>query len=211
MDIIIFAILAAFLFFRLWGVLGTRTGNEKQTDFLNQPKKEEDNVIVLAKRPEVASEAELYSSAVRGQIHQIQDQDPNFNPDSFLKASQSAFSAIIMAYTQANHQKLKKLLSPQVYEQFAAAIEARQQENLRQETEIDDVQAEYVSLDIVEGVASITVRFRSHQMIATVNDQGESFDNPSRLKTPMVDLWTFERSIQSKDPTWKLVRTQVED
>lgn len=212
MDIIIFAILAAFLFFRLWSVLGTRTGNEKQVDFLGESQKAGDNIIVLAKRDETAQEdATLYSSAIRGQIHQIQDQDPSFDPQIFLNASKSAFTAIIMAYAYANHQKLKNLLSAQVYEQFSAAIEKRQNDNLRQETEIEHVEAEYFSLDVSDGTAQICVRFRSTQMIATVNEAGESFDNPSRLKVPMVDLWTFERPIRSDKPTWKLVRTQVED
>jgi predicted lipid-binding transport protein (Tim44 family) len=212
MDIIVFAILAAFLFFRLWSVLGTRTGNEKQVDLLGESEKKEDNIIVLSKRTEAPKESSFaYSSAIRGQIHQVQDQDHNFDPEVFLKASKSAFTAVIMAYAQANHQKLKKLLNTHVYEQFAAAIEDREQNNLRQETEIENVEAEYVSLDIFDGIIQICVRFRSDQMIATINEAGESFDNPSRLKTPMVDLWTFERPIHAKDPTWRLVRTQVED
>jgi|GEM_PF-886273 len=214
MEIVVFAVLALYLFFRLWGVLGTRTGKEKQVNPLEKSAqaKESENVIVLPRRskPPVQVVQKEFSSSVAGQINHLMTVDKSFDPSIFLKNSKAAFVTIITSYTEANHMTLKKLLSSDVYEQFAAAIQEREKKNLRQETEIEDVKAEILTVDVLEDRAQITVRFESRQMVATFNQENQSFDNPARLQVPMKDVWTFERLLNSKKPTWVLIRTRNE-
>ena len=214
MEIIVFAILSLYLFFRLWSVLGTRTGNEKKRDHFNIKNEEvsDDNVVVFSKRANNTMQTEQsdFSSLVTNQINKLIKLDSGFDPITFLRGAQAAFQTIIKAYTEANHRALKNLLSDSVYEQFATAIEDREKKNLRQETEIEDISAEILNIDILEDRAQITIRFKSQQMVATFNESGESFDNPSRLHVPMIDVWTFEKKFNSKSSIWLLIRTRTE-
>ena len=212
MEIIFFAVLAGYLFFRLWSVLGIRTGNEKppsswQERFENT---EKDNIIVMPKHSSRTTVMGEPGSRVDIQVSQLKKSMPNFDVASFIRASENAFVLIIKAYSEGNNKLLKQLLEETVYEQFHAAILDRQQKGLRQEAEIDSVQAELVSIEIVDKKAQITVRFQSDQMIATFNKNDENIDNPARLRIPVVDLWTFEKPLKTKNPTWLLVRTSAD-
>lgn len=214
MEIIVFAVLSVYLIFRLWSVLGTRTGYEKKSDPFKDNEKvaPDDNVVVFSKRTNQAMQAEQsdFSSLVTNQINKLMKLDKSFDPSSFLRGAQSAFLTIIKAFTEANHLTLKNLLSENVYEQFATAIEGREQKNLRQESEIEELSAEILNIDLLEDKAQITVRFKSQQMVATFNENGESFDNPSRLHIPMIDVWTFEKLLNAKSTIWLLIRTRTE-
>ncbi len=214
MEIIVFAILSLYLGFRLWSVLGTRTGNEKKVDPFKIKDEEvpDDNVVVFSKRMNSPIQAEQsdFSSLVTSQINKLIKLDKSFEPGAFLRGSQSAFLTIIKAFTEANYLTLKNLLSENVYEQFATAIEDREKKNLRQESEIEEMSAEILNIDLLEDRAQITVRFKSQQMVATFNDTGDSFDNPARLHVPMIDVWTFEKSFNAKSSIWLLIRTRTE-
>jgi predicted lipid-binding transport protein (Tim44 family) len=214
MEVIVFAILAFYLFFRLWGVLGTRTGHEKKVDlFKEKEDKEEGNIVVMPKRSSTPRQVEQndFSSSVATQINRLMEIDSRFDPSVFMRNAKSAFITVIKAFTEANHMTLKKLLSPSVYEQFSSAIEDREKKNLRQENEIENLEAEILNIDILDDRAQITVRFVSQQMVATVNQENQSFDNPARLQVPMRDIWTFERFFGSDSPIWLLIRTRTEN
>ena len=72
------------------------------------------------------------------------------------------------------------------------------------------MESELVSIEVSQGTIQITMRFKSDQMIATFDEKGENMDNPACLKVHIVDLWTFEKSIKTKSPTWLLIRTSAE-
>ena len=213
MEIIIFAVLAGYLFFRLWSVLGVRTGNEKPLNPSRQERfegVEKDNVIVMLKQAAKNTAIEESDSVIDGQIRQLKKSMSGFDDISFIRGSENAFVLIIKAYSEGNDKLLKQLLEETVYEQFHAAILDRQQKGLRQEAEIDSVQAELMSIEIVDKKAQLTVRFKSEQMIATFNEADENIDNPARLRIPVTDLWTFEKPLKAKSPTWLLVRTSAD-
>ena len=216
MEIIVFAVLSLYLFFRLWSVLGTRTGQEKKRDPLKVKEKNQDevddNVVVFSKRSNnpIQVEQSDFSSLVTNQINKLMKMDKSFDPAAFLRGSQIAFNSIIKAFSDANYSTLKNLLSENVYEQFSAAIEDREKKNLRQESDIEDVATEILNIDLLEDKAQITVRFKSQQMVAAFNENGESFVNPSRLYIPMVDVWTFEKKFNSDSSIWLLIRTRTE-
>ncbi|MES2608129.1 MAG: Tim44/TimA family putative adaptor protein [Pseudomonadota bacterium] len=215
MEIILLAALSAFVFYRLWTVLGTRTGEEKTRDWPTAAKVEtsqiieSDNVIVLPNRKtrpsEVVTEPTRSFDSV---LTQIKENDSTFNEETFLRGCSRAFETIVMAYANADHTQLKKLLSKEVYSKFADAIDTRQQNDQQMEAQIDFVEAEIVDAKLTKTSASITVQFKSEQMLATVNADGASFDNPARLKTNVVDVWTFKRTFSSTSNIWLLVKTE---
>lgn len=212
MEIIVFAILAGYLFFRLWGVLGTRTGHERPFDSGKQDRFEgstADNVIVMPKHA-VKVPDEAITSEVDQQLFNLKKVAPDFNALAFKRAAENAFLMIIKAYSQGNLRILQGLLEESVYQQFSMALKEREEKRLTQQVEVDSLESELVSIEVSQGTIQITMRFKSDQMIATFDEKGENMDNPACLKVHIVDLWTFEKSIKTKSPTWLLIRTSAE-
>ncbi len=215
MEILIFAALAAYLFFRLWSVLGTQ--NEKG-DFLNRstPIKGEvgDNVILLPqKQPKKSPFPELHqlSSEVQQELKKLSDLDSSFNLTSFLKGARAAFGMTIEAFSDGDLISLQKLLAPHVYNQFYSVIESRSAKKLTVKTEIKDITiSDLTKIEIKEGEAFISLRFVSNQIVTTLNEEGQIIDNPSKLAVLMTDLWTFRREISATTPNWQLTETRSE-
>lgn len=215
MEILIFAALAAYLFFRLWSVLGTQ--NEKG-NFLNRstPLKGEvsDNVIVLPqKQPKNLLFPDLHqlSSEVQQDLKRLSDLDPSFNLTSFLKGARAAFGMTIEAFSDGDLISLQKLLAPHVYDQFYSVIESRSAKKLTVKTEIKDITiSDLTKVEIIGGEAFISLRFISNQMVTTLNEEGQITDNPSKITVPMTDLWTFRREISATTPNWQLTETRSE-
>ncbi|MHA1558960.1 MAG: Tim44/TimA family putative adaptor protein [Alphaproteobacteria bacterium] len=206
MEMVFFALLTIYLSYRLWSVLGTRTGYEKQTQFFQFFDK--GNKKTSLKSVQIVQNGSDLSLELRKKLDAIQKKDSSFDIFVFFKKAKIAFMAIMKAYASANHKILKALLSQSVYESFAKAVEERDAHNLRQETEIDNLEIEISDINIKSDKIQMIVKFTSSQMIATFNERGESFDNPSRIKIPSIDIWTFEKSITSKQTTWLLVNTK---
>ena len=102
-DIILFAMLAAFLVYRLRSVLGKRTGHEnRRSDSLSIPEGASetgnDNVVALPDRAPEEEEQDLEAdSPLSAGLTQVRIADPSFEAETFLKGAQSAFEMIINA------------------------------------------------------------------------------------------------------------------
>ena len=215
-DIILFAMLAAFLVYRLRSVLGKRTGHEhRRSDTFAAPENASetgnDNVISLPDRaPEEAATADIpEDSPLSGGITQIKIADPSFEVGSFLSGAQSAFEMIINAYATGDGKTLNTLLSAEVYENFASAIRARELANNTQESTLVGIDsAEVVEAEMRDNDAVVTVKFVSEQINATIDDNGEVVDGDRNTVVTVTDIWSFARDTRSSDPNWKLVATR---
>ncbi|MES2252770.1 MAG: Tim44/TimA family putative adaptor protein [Pseudomonadota bacterium] len=215
MEIILLAMLTAFVFYRLWTVLGTRTGEEKTREWRVTAKTEpntiidSDNIIVLPNRKIRPAEPAIKNTRTfESALTQLKTIDTTFNEDSFLTGAARAFEKIVLAYASGELAQLKKLLSKEVYTKFLLAIEQRQQQNNHMEAIIDFVDGDIIDAKTTKASASIIVQFQSEQMLATLNAEGVSFDNPARLKTKVIDIWTFKRVFSSTSSIWLLVKTE---
>ncbi len=217
MEIILLALLSTFVFYRLWSVLGTRTGNEKTRDLNIQIKKtdtvnvETDNVIVLPQRKmRMADRSDEENSLPQymESLIALKQHDPSFLESNFLRGACRAFEHIVNAYADANQSKLKKLLSSDVYDKFVHAIETRQKREETLTVDIQSVDAHISDIKLTETSAIITVLFESEQMLVTINADGQSFDNPARLTTNVNDVWTFERPLDDTSNMWILIKTE---
>jgi predicted lipid-binding transport protein (Tim44 family) len=221
---VIFLVLAVFIFLRLRSVLGTRTGHERPP--VDPYSRQEaaapnDNVVTLPPRtdspfdpPPPAAErwkgaVESGSAAEKG-LDAIAGVDPSFDANAFLQGAKAAYEMIVTAFAQGDTKALKGLLAKEVYESFAAAIADRER---RGET----VQSTFVAIDratvreaeLRGGAAEIEVRFASQLVTVTRDKDGGIIDgNPDKV-TELVDIWTFARDVASRDPNWKLVRTDA--
>ncbi|MBO1075125.1 Tim44/TimA family putative adaptor protein [Roseomonas marmotae] len=208
-DLILFAMVAAFLVLRLRSVLGRRQGYERpprEAGAADAPLPDLRPVpeAVPAAPPRGVPDAR--SPAGQG-LARIQAQDGSFDPALFLGGAEGAFRMIVEAFAAGDRATLRNLLSDETYAGFEQAITARETANERQRTEIRNVQDMVIeAADLRGSIAEITVRIVSDQVNMTTAADGSVVSGHDGV-TEIVDLWTFQRDLRNSDPSWKLVGT----
>jgi predicted lipid-binding transport protein (Tim44 family) len=215
LDILFFAMVAAFIALRLRSVLGRRTGNERQRPDALSPSsaRTDDKVIAMPDRTAGADDAGIADSrdpAVKSGLTAIRLADKSFELEGFLHGASGAFAMIVEAFANGDKDALRPLLAPDVFQGFAKAIDDRSRRGETLSTELVSTRsAEVVAAEMTGTIARITVRFESDQINLTRNTEGEITEgDPSRTEQ-VVDLWTFERDSRSKDPNWQLVESRT--
>ena len=223
---IIFALLAIFLLWKLRSILGTRNGNEKQPPakaFFQRTSGNNDNKVVPlpgaaeAQRSAlgtVASErwvnyAEAGSKAAAG-LDAIVAADQSFAIESFVAGAKTAYEMIVTAFAAGDRQTLQNLLDHDVYENFVAAIAGRESRGETMKTTV--VSIDKVSVDdasLRNKTAQIALRFASKLMSVTQSASGAVIEGSPERVLDMIDIWTFARNTEARDPNWKLVATQT--
>ena len=186
-DIIIFAVIAVFIIYRLRSVLGKRTGFKKTTNdqqfVKKQPASEQEEVKTPQLRENEKKLEVIYKKII------------SFDHKSFLEGAKKAFEIIITAFNKGDKNTLKNLVSKDVYKAFERAInEGHNNPNYQFYSlvvdGIDDAKVE-------NGKIIISVNFISEQIL----DENE--DNIVKNK----DTWVFEKLENSTGPAWTLVST----
>lgn len=228
-DIILFAMIAAFLALRLRSVLGRRDGHEGgfRDPFKPAPDKPkpangeaDDNVVRLPDRgaDAEAAETEKIKVAAHGDetlaagLTQVRVADPSFDPDGFASGARAAFEMILDAFATGDTSVLKSMLSADVFANFQHAIRSRQDsgETLKY-TLVGIRKAEIVEAYMDGRNASVTVKFVSEQINATLNREGVVVSGDLNKVVDVTDFWTFQRDTRSRDPNWTLVATRSSD
>jgi predicted lipid-binding transport protein (Tim44 family) len=216
-DIILFAMIAAFLVLRLRSVLGRRTGNERRRDLFPRrsppisDKHNTDQVVTADGADKViplAPVAAKAADAVAEGINRIRRADPGFDPSQFLAGARTAFEMIVTAFTKGDKAVLRPLLSDEVFRPFAQSIDERMAAKETVETrdlKLDD--CEIVEADTNGRTARVTVKLVSHQITVTRAMDGSIVDGDPEQPVEKTDYWTFARDTRSTDPNWMLVAT----
>jgi predicted lipid-binding transport protein (Tim44 family) len=218
-DIIIFAMIAAFLVLRLRGVLGRRTGTEKPRDGLfprSAAKRDptSDNVVSLPDAQRARDELAPVPAGPRAAspesgIAQIRAADPGFEPNSFIQGARGAFEIIVGAFASGDTATLRPLLSDEVYDRFAEAIRQRVAAKETHETQLVSIKtAEIDEAELNGRTAFVTVKFVSDQVNVTRAADGAVVDGEPDHVLEKTDYWTFARNTRSQDPNWLLVATR---
>jgi predicted lipid-binding transport protein (Tim44 family) len=204
--LVIFAGIAVFLILRLRSVLGKRVGFEKPPVPPNQMPGFNTGPIIdgQALPTQTGRPVPDPRSALGERLMQIVNSDPNFDPPNFLTGAETAFRMIVTAFAAGDRATLKTLLSDTVYQTFDSAIAAREAANERHRTEIKAIiSATIEDAQVIGDHAAIIVRFTSDQVNLTLDSAGNPVVGTEAI-TEIVDLWTFERNLKSKDLTWRL-------
>ena len=197
-DIVLFGMIAAFLVLRLRSVLGRRQGFEHPPESAQSQTAQPEPA---AAPPVTADPASPTGSA----LVRMQLADPSFQPARFLEGAHAAFRLIVEAFAAGNRDRLHPLLSDDTYHAFEAAIAARETAGETQRTEIRAIPSATIEqADLRASTANITVRFVSDQINVTLGSDGQPAAGADAV-TEITDLWTFERSLGSTDPTWRLI------
>jgi predicted lipid-binding transport protein (Tim44 family) len=217
-DILFFAMVAAFIALRLRSVLGRRTGQERRRSGGFSPARPNgaaDNVVALPERSTSQAEAEaalagLSDKGVKAGITQIRLADQRFDLQQFLGGARAAFEMIVEAYAAGEKATLRPLLADDVYAGFERAIDQRQAAGQSFETQLTAVPAaEVVGAEMRGSLARITVRFKSEQINILRDAQGKVLEGDPQTAEEVIDLWMFERDTTSPDPNWILVETRT--
>jgi predicted lipid-binding transport protein (Tim44 family) len=229
LNLILLAV-ALIVFWRLRSVLGERTGNERPpidpyARTRNTPAPAEGKVLKFpddAKKPQTgaADQAEPMAEAWEGfaaqgsatahGLTQIANADRNFNTKMFVDGAKMAYEMIVEAFAKGDKTALKPLLSREVMEGFASDIDERARKGLRLDTKFVGIDnAEVSAADLQGRRASITMRFVSQMITATLDKDDAVVDGDAKEIREVIDIWTFERDVNSRDPNWKLVATDA--
>ncbi|MCC9621217.1 Tim44/TimA family putative adaptor protein [Thalassospira sp. MA62] len=226
-DIFLFALIAVFLVLRLRSVLGRRTGNEKQgpSDVFGRRSHEDDangnasengaekpdNVYRLPDSANGQNMDDVPSGAF-ATLQKIQKADPNFSQQDFLNGARMAFEMIVEYFAKGDKDGLNPLLSPEVYKNFAAAIDARAENGEHEETTLVGIKnATIHDASLEDRTAYITVKFVSEEVSVIRNAEGEVVSGDPNQVIEAEDLWTFARNLANRDPNWLLVATETPD
>lgn len=211
-DIILFALLALFLVYRLSTVLGRRGNEQKRSGPLGTSRdgKEEnnDNVVTLRDNGGDAQDAKEPEDPLEAGLWRIGGKDPSFQPEEFVKGARSAFEMVVEAFASGDGKVLKSLLDGPVYENFATAIREREKAGHTLETTLVGIDKfEIVGAELQDHNAVLTVKVVSGQVNATKDADGEVVDGDVSHVVQVTDIWTFQHDTRDSDPNWILVAT----
>jgi predicted lipid-binding transport protein (Tim44 family) len=229
---IIFLALAVFVIWKLRSVLGQKTGHERPPfDPFSRREpparpgavSEGDNVVRL---PGVTSDrappapAELAADRWKGiaepdtpvaaGLDAIAKHEPGFDVRGFVEGAKMAYEMIVTAYAQGDRKTLKGLLSRDVYDGFERAIAERDRRGEKAETTFVSIdRAEIENVEVKGRVAQVTMRFLSKLITATRDAHGNVIDGNPEAVVDVTDVWTFARTLDTRDPNWQLVATEA--
>ena len=186
-DIILLAMIAGFIFLRLRGILGKRTGYEGKSPAqfkevlknikVNQPKKNSDKFDDEAQK-------------------------------EFLKGAKIAYETIITDFSD-NDNKItnsKSLLNNEIYSKFNEALKERSNRGHYAEiTFIGIDKAEIKEHKKTGNLLNVTVNFIA-EVITCIRDKDKNIvsGDPEKIKK-IYDTWVFSRDMTSANPNWQLV------
>ncbi len=187
-DIILLAMIAGFIFLRLRGILGKKTGFEENisTSFPHD--------VVLKKNEERINVKNFDEEAKK----------------EFLNGAKIAYETIIIDFSKGELKKIKSLLDIKIFDQFKNAIKERDSKGLTSDTTFVGISsAEIKNHKENNNMLEVTVDFVS-EIISCVRDKEKKIisGDPKKIRK-VYDTWKFSRDVRSSNPNWLLMETEV--
>ena len=188
-DIILLAMIAGFIFLRLRGILGKRTGFEGKTP------------------------AQLKEVLKNIKVDQPRQNNEKFDDNAkqeFLKGAKIAYETIITDFSD-NDNKIttsRTLLNAEIFNQFNEALKQRSARGHYAEiTFIGLNSAEIKEHKKIGNILNVTVDFIA-EVITCIRDKDKKIvsGDPEKIKK-IYDTWVFSRDTTSVNPNWQLVNT----
>ena len=188
-DIILLAMIAGFIFLRLRGILGKRTGFEGKTP---------------------AQFKEVLKNIKVDQPRQNNEKFDDNAKQEFLKGAKIAYETIITDFSD-NDNKIttsRSLLNAEIFNQFNEALKQRSARGHYAEiTFIGLNSAEIKEHKKIGNILNVTVDFIA-EVITCIRDKDKKIvsGDPEKIKK-IYDTWVFSRDTTSVNPNWQLVNT----
>ncbi|WP_066557307.1 Tim44/TimA family putative adaptor protein [Croceicoccus bisphenolivorans] len=221
-EIVILAMIAAFLGLRLYSVLGRRAEHEEETLMGHLPRTAEpsrpaqgenrsENGPARVVDPSGAAMDRALAGVPMGAhraIREIASADRRFTPAAFIEGARTAYGMILEAFWNGDKETLNQLCDDDVYASFAAAIDAREAAGEVVENRLIRInEAEISSADFDSPMARITVRFAADIAAMTKDKDGNMIAGSLDDAIESHDVWTFSRKVTAMRPDWLLDET----
>ncbi len=204
-DLILFAMIAAFLVLRLRSILGRRTGFDGAPAPAAAPAPRtaalRDSSAGPAAAPRPLPDA---AGPVGRTMAEMQAIDRRFDPAQFLAGAEHAFRLIVAAFAAGDRDRLRPLLTDETFAAFEGVIAAREAAGHTQRTELRAIDEVTITDAMLSGShATLSVRFVSNQVNITTDSAGQPVSGTDAV-TEIHDLWSFVRDLGQPDLTWRL-------
>ena len=181
--------IAGFIFLRLRGILGRRSGYE------GKPTTQFEKIL-----KDVQNENNTKSKNDFDDIAQKE----------FINGAKIAYETIITDFSDSDNKltTCKPLLSQEIYNQFNEALKDRDKRGHTAEiTFIGVNSAKIKEHKKDENLLKVTVDFVS-EVITCIKDKDKKIisGDPEKIKK-IYDTWIFSRDIRSNNPNWQLIET----
>ena len=201
LDILIFAIIAIFLVFRLKNILGTKTELDETKVKKGNDINNFSNVISIDKK----QTKDEYDK----EVIKIQQIDKSFNKQEFLSGSEVFFKMVLDSFVLGNLDKVKNFIKPSILKNFNLVINERKKEK---ETLIIDIKSinkiELISATVSKANIKINVLFETFQIKALKDKTENIIDGDINEEILVKDIWVFERKINDINPNYTLIETK---
>jgi predicted lipid-binding transport protein (Tim44 family) len=215
-EIVILAMIAAFLGLRLYSVLGRRAEGEEETvqarfeapaDPATRPLAPDQGdrpAIGLAPRAMVPG----VTPAIERGLREILAADRRFDLLTFVEGTKGAYHMILEAFWKGDRETLGQMCDRDVFDGFDAAIAARDKAGEVLDNRLVRIEdATVVAASYQAPMARIAVRFTADIASITRNAEGQVIAGSLDDAIEARDLWTFSRNVNSPQPDWLLDET----
>lgn len=209
-QIVILAMIAAFLGMRLYSVLGRRAEHEEEsipTRFDDQPGPP---TLPQAAQAAVPRPRELVGvlPAVEQGVREIAAADRRFDITAFLEGAKGAYGMVLEAFWTGDKAALRELCDEDVYDSFAGAIDAREKAGETLDNRLIRIEDSVIHSAQLDGrTARIAVRFVADIAAVTRDKDGVMTAGSLDDAIETRDIWTFSRDVTSGTPEWVLDET----
>ena len=187
-DIILLAMIAGFIFLRLRGILGKKTGHEEEDITSSFP-----------------HDFDFKKPVTKKEIYEFDDNAQK----EFLKGAKIAYETIITSFASGKINEIKSILNRDIYNSFNDSIKERSAKQIKNETTFIGINsADIKNHNESNNMLEVSVDFVS-EIISCVKDKDNKIvsGNPKKIKK-VYDTWKFSRDVRSQSPNWFLVDTQ---
>ena len=198
-DIIIFAIIAIFLVYRLKNILGQNSEGNEQNNKVDIGKKDFTNVVKLG-------QTEINKTKTnKASISTI---DPTFNEKDFLNGAKNFFEMVIESFVKGNLNDIVNYIDDKLIKNFQTVIDERLQEEETLKIKIMKINSIKIkNVSRLKDFLRLSVLFETEQIKVLKDKNGKVIDGNPKKSILVKDLWTFEKEINSINMNWKLVET----
>ena len=212
-EIVILAMIAAFLGLRLYSVLGRRAEHEEEPIPQRFDAGEGANAPKPALPPGQQTQrpqrelAGVPAATERG-IREIAAADRRFDLLPFIDGAKSAYARILEAFWRGDKDELNQLCDRDVYESFAGAIDAREAAGETLDNRLIRIEETTIHSATLDGkIARIAVRFVADIATVTRDKDGSVVAGSLDDAIESRDIWTFMRDVTASGPDWVLDET----
>lgn len=211
-EIILLAMVAAFLGLRLYSVLGRRAEQEEEP-VVQRFESDDKTAIrpaavpapVVPPRP---AELEGVMPAVERALRDIAAADSKFNLAQFLEGARGAYRMVLEAFWKGDRETLRELCDDDVYAGFVAAMDAREAAGETMDNKLIRIEETRIHSAVLDGrMARIALLFVADVAAVTRDKDGTVIAGSLDDAIESRDVWTFSRNIASRDPNWLLDET----